>query len=626
VANRVFPKTRSWFALGAPLELLSPLSVLRIILAMATIVWPLLALPFGPTARTRWILLAVSVVFGVGWLRLMTVKGLSLRLSLLYTALGVIQIAIVVLGSHQPAIAAEYLLLSVVWCVFAALFFSVRQLALLLLSLGLLTWLGVAQTHGLARSAGGAVIATLALSSASVAITVTSRAARHRSTVDADTGLPNGFGLQQRMATRLPSTPYVVGVVCLAGLPEVREALGYQAGSELLRRAVEDLGQVLPTGALIGRVEGDELVVIQPIGSARSGAGADIDLDGGHLAGLDLARVVLGAFALGRYLLGGVETSLGARIGLAIAPWDGTAVADVIRRATFAARRAVSSGEAHRNWDGNSDALTGEDLALLADLRLAPARGELRLVYQPQIAAETGQAVAVEALIRWDHPTLGAISPGRFVPLAERTGLIDRITDFALSEALDAQVRWRGRGITLPVSVNLSAKVLSRPDLADRVVHELESRRLPAGALTLEITETAAAAVDVVGLVALLEPLRDRGVRISIDDFGTGYTSLSVLPDLPLDELKVDLGFVIRSAASPRDDAIVRSVADLARRLGLCVVAEGVENEECARRMTSYGFDLLQGYHFAPPLDEVQLEAYLGRARPLDPNPAPVPN
>ncbi len=194
----------------------------------------------------------------------------------------------------------------------------------------------------------------------------------------------------------------------------------------------------------------------------------------------------------------------------------------------------MKNGLLEEVWDGKYGTLTAGDLALLADLRLAAERHELWLAYQPQLTAHPLELVGVEALLRWDSPSHGAVRPDRFIPLAERTGLIEKITQWAFAEALDAQWRWRSCGIQLPVSVNLSAQSLTWPGLAGWITSMLSSRGLEPASLTVEITETAEA-LHLVQAVENLRPLRDEGVRISIDDFGTGYTSLAVIPQLPLD-------------------------------------------------------------------------------------------
>ena len=297
---------------------------------------------------------------------------------------------------------------------------------------------------------------------------------------------------------------------------------------------------------------------------------------------------------------------LRAHIGLAVGPDDGTDATDLIRRASLSARRATTSGQVSCRWDETmTGAMTSADLALLADLRLAPERGELWIAYQPQIDPASGATVAVEALLRWNSPTHGLVRPDAFIPLAERTGLVDRLTDWVLGEALDAQVRWRRVGLHLPVSVNVSAGSLSDPALPEKIIGALESRRLPGRVLVVEVTETAA--LDAEQAVDRLGALHRADIGVSIDDFGTGYTSLAVLPHLPIDELKVDQRFVIASATSAADDSIVRSVLELAHQLGLRAVAEGVEDDEAASRMSSYGFDLLQGWAFSKALPEGEL-------------------
>lgn len=265
--------------------------------------------------------------------------------------------------------------------------------------------------------------------------------------------------------------------------------------------------------------------------------------------------------------------------------------------------------------------MTAADLDLLARLRLASTRGELSVEYQPQVAAADGAVRSVEALLRWTDPSLGRMSPGHFIPLAERTGLIGRITDWVLDEALDAQVRWRSLGEDLGVSVNVSAQTLNQPDLTERILAKLGERALPAQSLTVEVTETAVTH-DTLQAVALLAPLREAGVRVSIDDFGAGYTSLAALPHLPLDELKVDQGFVRRCSASKADMAIVASVGELAHRLELTSVAEGVEDDATCERVIDLGYELIQGFRFARPMPEGDLLAYVAGSRRPEPDPA----
>jgi EAL domain-containing protein (putative c-di-GMP-specific phosphodiesterase class I)/GGDEF domain-containing protein len=603
--SRLFPKTRSWFALESPLELLSPLSVLRVLFVLAAVAWPGLALATGGRGTATAAVLVVGAFTALIWVGLLAVKEVGVTGCRLLVGYWIVASALLLRWAPGPGPTAVLALFLVPVGVFTALFLGRRDVLAGLVLAGAALGVGLARVsgpgHALLLGVGGA----LALAAAPLAVMLLSRATRRQGTVDPDTGLPNGFGLAQRVAAG-DRAEFVVATVALDGVAGAREALGYQVGTELLRRAVEDLGQVLPRDAFIGRVEGDELVVIAGPGPVDAGEPAVAGPDG---PGVELAATLVRAIAAGRYLVGDIEVALRAHVGLSAAPEDGSDVAELVRRASLSARRAAEEGRPSARWDGHRGAMTADDLALLADLRLAAERGELTLAYQPQIEPATGRARSVEALLRWQSPAHGPVSPGRFIPLAERTGLIDRLTHWVVAEALDAQLRWQRQGVEVPVSVNVSAKNLPGPDLCDWILEQLASRMLPASCLTVEVTETAVA--DPVAAAAMLFPLHRGGVRISIDDFGTGFTSLAALPTLPLDELKVDQCFVLRSPGSPPDEAIVRTVVELGHRLGLEVVAEGVETGEIADRMAELGFDLLQGYHFARPMDETALLGYL---------------
>ncbi len=600
--NRLFPKTRSWFALDAPIELLSPLSVVRVLFAVAAGSWLVIGLTAPRSDIHRVGFLLIASFTAALWILLLVAKKVGVRASQLLTAFWTAAVAALVWCGRGTAVSLVVALYLVPVAVFCALFLGRRVVVVLqlagaaLLALALLPSLGPVRAPVYA-GLGGLVVAVVPLT-----VLLLARSARRHDSVDADTGLPNGFGLARRLRER-DQTALVVAAVCLGGIGDAREALGYQVGTELLRRAVEDLGQVLPSGALLGRVEGDELVVALAVDPTTAPAPDE--------AGRFLADTLVEAISSGRYLVGTIEVSLRAHVGLSLPSGEGTTTAEQVRRASLTARRAVELGLTVLEWDGDRDALTGDDLALLGDLRLAEERGELSLAYQPQVDGASGRPRSVEALLRWDSPVHGRVAPGRFIILAERTGLIDRLTRWVVAEALGAQVRWRRAGIVVPVSVNLSAKSLPRPELPVWILDRLHQLGLPTSCLTVEVTETAVA--DPVQAKAMLEPLHRLGIRISVDDFGTGFTSLAALPTLPLDELKIDQCFVLRAIDSPADEAIVRAVTELGHRLGLDVVAEGVETEPMAELMSDVGVDLLQGYHFARPMPEGELLAYLSR-------------
>jgi predicted signal transduction protein with EAL and GGDEF domain len=597
----VFPRVRSWLSLGAPLELLSPLSVARVVAIVGLWAWPAAALSSSsiPAVAVAGLCLG-SITSIMLLLRRRELGALGCHIVAGSTFVGVALLLWVVSNVAATTVAVG---LVVVVSVFLGLFVPPRALvAHHVVAAAMLA--AAAADLGAATMATTAVATLIAGLAVGLTVAIVTHTARRTSTVDPDTGLPNAYGLGDRLAPWLDEGPFVVATVLLRGLGEAREALGYTVGSELLRRAVDDLAQVLPAGTPIGRVEGDELVV----------ALALFDHDGEDaitFGATTLANRLASAIGSGRYLIDGIEVTMRAHVGLAAAPTDGTDVTELVRRSSVTARRALESGRTHTRWDGTTGAMTPSDMALLADLRLAVERGELWLAYQPQVSPTNGRAVSVEALLRWTSPRHGFVAPGVFIPLAERTGLIDRLTEWVLDEALDAQVRWQSRNLRLPVSVNMSPLLLSDPELPERIMHELVRRGVQPDRLAIEVTETAA--IDVVQAVDRLRPLHERGIRVSIDDFGTGYTSLSVLPHLPLDELKVDQRFVLASATSPADEAIVRSVFELAHRLGLEAVAEGVENEELSVRMRAIGFDLVQGYHYAKPMSETELLEYIDR-------------
>jgi len=252
-------------------------------------------------------------------------------------------------------------------------------------------------------------------------------------------------------------------------------------------------------------------------------------------------------------------------------------------------------------YDPDRDESSTSRLALVAQLRGGLAKGQFALDYQPQVVTGSGVPVRFEALLRWRHPQRGLVPPDAFIPVAERAGLLQDITAWVISTALDAVVEWRAAGHELGVAVNLSPRNLLDPALGSTVRRELACRGLPAEVLTLEITEGTIMA-EPARAVETLRQLRGTGVRLSVDDFGTGYSSLSYLKRLPVDEVKIDRAFVGGLAEDPADVAIVRAVLTLAGSLNLDVVAEGVEDEASRQVLDELGCDLLQGYHLSRPM------------------------
>jgi EAL domain-containing protein (putative c-di-GMP-specific phosphodiesterase class I) len=285
----------------------------------------------------------------------------------------------------------------------------------------------------------------------------------------------------------------------------------------------------------------------------------------------------------------------------------------LLQRADLALAHARSHGSRIEVYSPRLESSDAGRLKLLGQVRGALAAGEFTLHYQPKVDLQTRRITGVEALVRWRHPELGLLAPDRFIPLIEQTSLIGPLTMTVLDQALTQAVAWRRRGIVLEVAINLSARNLLDPELAERVEALLRERDVPAEQLVVEVTESAAMADPDRG-VRVLEALRRMGAGVAIDDFGTGNASIEYLAELPATELKIDRSFVTDILASERDRAIVRSTIDLARNLGMTVVAEGIENEDTLDYLARHGCALGQGFYFSRPLPAEDLTPQLAAA------------
>jgi EAL domain-containing protein (putative c-di-GMP-specific phosphodiesterase class I) len=255
-------------------------------------------------------------------------------------------------------------------------------------------------------------------------------------------------------------------------------------------------------------------------------------------------------------------------------------------------------------------------LQLVTDLRGAIDKDALTLVYQPKVAMEARSVRSLEALVRWTHPQLGNVSPGEFVPLAERTGGARKLTSWVLGAAIRQMGEWRRAGLEVELAVNLSAPDILDPDLGDEILRLLRQHRVESTALLLEITESAVMR-DSQLAARHMQLLRLAGVRFAIDDFGTGHSSLSQLSLLPVDELKIDRSFMKDAHAGNGAAAIISSTIELAHSMGLRVVAEGVEEPEAWNLLRRLGCDYAQGYLISPPLPAAAVPDFVGRANQL---------
>ena len=406
------------------------------------------------------------------------------------------------------------------------------------------------------------------------------------------TGLPNRLLFFDRVSQAIAAagregTGVGVLLLDLHRFKEVNDTLGHEHGDELLREVGPRLQGALRASDSVARLGGDEFGIA--LAGLKSAAEAD-DVAGKLTDALDAP-----------FLLGGIDVALGGSIGIATYPEHGDDPDQLLRRAEVAMYVAKAARAPFESYAAAQDTYSTDRLALVAELRHAIDAEELTIAYQPVIDLERGTVVGVEALLRWMHDTKGPIPPDTFIPLAEHSGLIGQITNYVLEAATRQAERWRGTGLDLTVSVNLSVRDLQRPGLAAMVEEALRRHELPADRLRLEITEGSVMDQPERAL-ATLEDLAAVGVGLSVDDFGTGYSSLAYLQRLPVDELKIDRSFVLGLGESPSDGEIVRSTVGLGHNLGLSIVAEGVEDEASLTFLREVGCDLAQGFHIARPM------------------------
>lgn len=404
---------------------------------------------------------------------------------------------------------------------------------------------------------------------------------------DALTGLPNRLLVQDRFAqalarARRDGDPLAMLVIDLDDFRRVNDSLGHGVGDAVLQRMAERLRVLAADTDTLGRLGADEFVVV-------STELADAE------ALATFAQRLLDGLAE-PFERDGLCIACGSSIGIARFPHDGDTFETLLNRAEAAMARAKADGRnAFRFADAEVDLDVGEHLRLVSELRAGIERGELELHYQPIVHLASGRVGGVEALVRWRHPERGLVSPGAFIPLAERSGLIHPLGIWALEEAVAQARRWEARGLPpLRVSVNVSPVQLAQGELDVVVQRVLATHALPARQLLLELTESS--------LMGDAEPLRNRiarlraiGVGLSIDDFGTGYSNLGYLQRFDVQALKIDQRFVRGLADGPQGEAIVRAIAQLAASLGIRSVAEGIESAAEADRLQALGCDAGQG-------------------------------
>ncbi|UCE89024.1 MAG: EAL domain-containing protein [Pseudomonadota bacterium] len=425
-------------------------------------------------------------------------------------------------------------------------------------------------------------------------------ALEHMAMHDALTSLPNRALLVDRLGQAITAARRDSGSVALILLDldrfkEVNDTLGHQAGDLLLKQVAVRLHRALRGSDTVARLGGDEFAILLP-GITQAGVGS---------VAAKIVEVVEPVYKVDDHTL-----FIGASIGVALYPQHGDTPDVLVQRADVAMYLSKRSNTSVTIYDMDKDMHSVAQLSLLSDLREAVDDNQLRLHYQPKVSLASGEVIGVEALLRWEHPELGQVPPGQFIPVAEQSGLIRRITKWVLDAAILQCSEWLAQGIELPVSVNLSVWDFQDAEL-DRTIGEvLEKRGVPGRLLELEITESAMMA-EPERTRELLLRLDRMGIGLSIDDYGAGFSSLAYLKQLPVDVLKIDKSFVRDMAHNENDQLIVRSTIDLAHNLGLHVIAEGAEHQDTCELLKDLGCDSAQGYYLGMPQSVADLQQWL---------------
>ncbi len=435
------------------------------------------------------------------------------------------------------------------------------------------------------------------------------RRLRHLATHDALTDLPNRHLLQERLERLIghaagSGRTIAVLLLDLDRFKVINDAYGHPFGDEVIKAVGARLVATLPDGHTVARHGGDEFLIV--LDGLR-------DVQEAHAIA---SRII--ACIRQPLVLHGREIHLSVSIGVSTFPHDGGDSERLIKNADQAMYRAKQSGRGtYVNFEPAMDAQMQERVHLETLLRLAPAAGQLRLVYQPKVNLRSGEIIGCEALVRWHHPELGVIAPGKFIPVAEESGLIAPISDWVLRTACMQARSWSEKGLArIPVAVNISAGQLLQQDLAAWALGMLQETGLEPQLLELELTESLIAQ-DVERMIATFDRLKAAGVRLSIDDFGTGYSNLSYLKNFRVDTLKIDQSFVQNMLERADDETIVRAVITLAHNLRLKVIAEGVETEQHCRVLRAHQCDEIQGYYFSKPVSAQEFEDIVRRGRRL---------
>lgn len=409
---------------------------------------------------------------------------------------------------------------------------------------------------------------------------------------DSLTGLPNRIFVRDRVTSNITraereNTKFALLVMDLDHFKEINDTLGHPIGDIVLQLVAAKLRNFVAEYDCVARLGGDEFCIL---------------LDGTDGDGAKEIADRIGNGLQKPFRIDECTIDLGASIGIAVWPDDGNDFEVLLRRADVAMYVAKRDNSRFTRYSKELDPNSPEQLSLTGELREALDNNEMLLSYQPKYNINTQALAGVEALIRWQHPRRGYMMPNSFVSLAERTGMIEPLTIWVVTEALRQAKSWRTQGINIPVAVNISARNLLSPSFPDNIQSLLSQLGLDGSAITLELTESALLA-DPLRAQASLIKLHGLGIHLAIDDFGTGYSSLAYLKKLPVNELKIDKMFINDMTRNPNDMAIVRATIEMAHNLDLIVVAEGIEDYQTLIALRNLGCDLGQGNLLSPPVN-----------------------
>ncbi|WP_397451626.1 EAL domain-containing protein [Pseudomonas sp. NA-150] len=422
----------------------------------------------------------------------------------------------------------------------------------------------------------------------------------HNALHDALTGLPNRALAMERLGSAISAErPMALLYLGIDNFRAINEACGAEGVDQMLQQVGARIQTQLRPGDTVARLTADEfLLLIDNVGSDGAVAVAD----------------TLQQLLVTPQRISGHDIALECCIGIAAYPADGNVPQELLNRAAIARQDAAQLPGRLQVYQQGRDLAHQRQISLIRDLRHAASNNELILHYQPKLDILQGKVRQAEALLRWQHPQFGLVSPAEFIVLAERTGSIQLLTNWVIEEGMRQLSEWARRGLRVQVSLNISADDLLSHDLADRVSVLLKQYQVPAEQLIFEITESAVMREPEHAL-KVLHRLRECGISLSIDDFGTGYSSLAHLKRLPVQELKIDQSFVRDLDETSEDAVIVRSTIEMSHNLGLKVVAEGVEYEHSLRLLERWQCDTAQGYLISRPLTAAAFEAWV--AQPL---------